>query len=311
MTRPPFVDAHVHLWDLDRLHYAWLSPPFGDDGPNGSVEAIAHTYLLDDYLAEARAWDVRGIVHVDAGADAASALAETEWLQGIADDRGLPSGIVAFAALDDPRVEALLEAHAAHASVRGIRHIVNWHPDPRRTYTPRDVTGEAAWASGFALLGKYGLSFDLQCYPAQMPGVAKLLARHPDTPVIVNHAGMGVDTDEAGVAAWRAGMKALAELPHVATKLSGFGFIHRGFDPERIRPYLLDAIDIFGTDRSLFASDFPTDRLFGSFDAHLDAYDALTAAFSDDERRALFGGNANRIYRLGLDLTSAGAPQET
>jgi len=44
----PFVDAHVHLWDLKRIHYPWLTPPFGSDGPNGSVEAIARDYLLDD-----------------------------------------------------------------------------------------------------------------------------------------------------------------------------------------------------------------------------------------------------------------------
>ena len=102
MTRIPFIDAHVHLWDLDRIAYPWLQPPFADDGPNGSVEPIAKTYLIDDYLADAAGWDVRGIVHIDAGADAGAALAETEWLQGMADARGMPNAIVAFAALDDP-----------------------------------------------------------------------------------------------------------------------------------------------------------------------------------------------------------------
>ena len=79
----------------------------------------------------------------------------------------------------------------AAANVRGIRHIVNWHADPSRSYTPRDVTGDAAWARGFGLLSKYGLSFDLQAYPGQFAGLARLIERHPETPVIVNHAGMG------------------------------------------------------------------------------------------------------------------------
>jgi len=302
MNPPPFVDAHVHLWKLDAIRYPWLSPPFSDRGPNGNVAAIARDYLLDDYLADARDWDVRGIVHVEAGVEPPAALAETRWLQTVANDRGLPNAIVAFAALDDPQVEGLIEAHAAHPAVRGIRHIVNWHVDPQRSYTPRDLTIDAAWQNGFGLLGRYGLSFDLQCYPGQMTTLARLFANHPDVPVVINHAGMPVESDAGEPALWRAGMRALAALPQVCVKLSGFGFIDRNWTIEQIRPYLLETIDIFGTGRSLFASDFPTDKLFGSFDRHLGAYRTIVADFSDDEQRDLFGRNANRIYKLGLEL---------
>ncbi|ATY32397.1 amidohydrolase family protein [Sphingomonas psychrotolerans] len=295
----PFIDAHVHLWDLDRISYPWLTPPFADDGPNGSVEPIAKTYLLDDYLADASGWDVRGIVHVDAGADASAALAETEWLQGVAAHRGAPNAIIAFAALDDPNVEAQLEAHAAHPNVRGIRHIVNWHPDPRRSYTPRDVTQDEAWAKGFGMLAKYGLSFDLQAYPGQFPGLARLIARHPETQVIINHTGMAVPGEWEQ---WRAGMAALAALPNVATKLSGMGFTHRPWSLDQARGYIREAIELFGADRAMFASDFPTDKLFGSFAKHLDAYAEITSDFMETERRGLWARNANRIYRLGLDV---------
>ena len=294
----PFVDAHVHLWDLGRIRYAWLTPPFADDGPNGNVAPIARTYLLDDYLAEAANWNVVGLVHVDAGAEAAQALDETVWLQGLADARGLPSGIVAFAALDDPEVDRLLAAHAAHGRVRGIRHIVNWHADPKRTYSARDVTRDEAWQRGFALLGRHGLSFDLQAYPGQFAALTRLIEQHPETQVIVNHAGMGVDGDED----WRAGMAALAALPNVAVKLSGFGFVRRPLDPAAIRARVLATIDLFGANRAMVASDFPTDRLFGSFDRTLGLLAEAVADFAGDERRALFAGNANRIYRLGLDV---------
>jgi len=298
--RLPFVDAHVHLWDLSHVRYPWLTPPFAEDGPNGSVEPIARDYGLDDYLADAGSWDVRGIVHVDAGADPADALKETDWLQATADARGMPNAIIAFAALNDPKVESLVAAHAERRSVRGIRHIVNWHPDPSRTYTPRDVTGDEAWAAGFALLGKYSLSFDLQAYPGQFPGLAPLIAKHPEVPVMINHAGMMVG--ETGREEWRTGMRALAAIPHVSVKISGIGFAFRPWTIEQIRSYVLETIELFGTDRAMFASDFPTDKLFGGFDQHLDAYNAIVADFSDDERRALFAGNANRLYRLGLTL---------
>ena len=301
-ARPPLVDPHVHLWDLQHIRYPWLTGPFDSDNPNGSVEAIAVDYPLDAYLADAGSWDVRGIVHIDAGADPADALKETQWLQAMADTRGMPTGIVAFAALDDPQVENLLAAHVEHANVRGIRHIINWHPDPARSYSPADVTTTSAWMRGFGLLKKFGLSFDLQAYPGQFAHLAALIAKHPDTQVILNHTGMALPGDPDGWDVWRRGMAALAALPNVAVKISGMGFTWRPWDADRARPYVLETIALFGTERAMFASNFPTDKLFGSFDQHFDAYDVITADFSADERAALFGGNANRIYRLGIDL---------
>lgn len=298
----PFVDAHIHLWDLAHIRYDWLSPPFSDDGPNGSVEAIARNYGVAEYRAALARWNVVGAVHVDAGAAAQSALRETQWLDGLAAIEGLPTGIVAFAALHDPDVDALLSAQAAHQRVKGIRHIVNWHGDPQRTYGPVDLTRDPAWQAGYGLLARHGLSFDLQCYPGQMPGLVPLIARHPDIPVIINHIGMPVLSDADGIGEWRRGMAALARLPHVAVKLSGMGFIRRDWTRETIASFIRETIDLFGVERCMFASDTPTDTLFAPVDRTMDAYHAIVADLPEADRRALFAGNANRLYRLGLDL---------
>jgi predicted TIM-barrel fold metal-dependent hydrolase len=95
-------------------------------------------------------------------------------------------------------------------------------------------------------------------------------------------------------------MRALAALPNVSVKLSGLGFVWRPFDTGEARDRVRQVIDIFGADRVMVASDFPTDRLFASFDDTMDALAAAVADFTLDERRALFAGNANRVYRLGL-----------
>lgn len=290
-----FVDAHVHLWQLERLRYPWLTPPFADDGPNGSVEAIATNYTLDDYFADAAGYPVEKIVHIDAGAHPDDALAETKWLQSLADDGGHPSAIIAFAALNDPDVERLLAAHSEHPNIRGIRHILNWHADPRRTYTPRNLLDDDAFAHGYALLAKYNLSFDLQIYPGQMKQAAALAAKHPDVPVILNHMGMPVDSD---LTEWREGLAALAALPHAAVKISGMGFVDRQWTMDSVRPLVLQAIEAFGPNACAFASDFPTDKLFNTYGKALDAYDDITKDFSDDERDALFAGTAERIYKI-------------
>lgn len=296
----PIVDPHQHLWDFTRQHYGWLMDSPLPSNPAGDCSLIARPYGLEDYQADVAGWNVIGTVHVDAGADAGQALDETRWLQEISDARGLPTGIVAYAALNQPlgELDVLLAAHRASPAVRGIRQIVNWHADPARTYGPRDLLEDEDWQAGFALLRRHDLSFDLQIYPSQMPEAARLAARHPDTQIILNHAGMPTDRDEAGLAAWRDGMALLAARPNVAVKISGLAMVDRTWTTESIRPFVLTTIDLFGPERAMFASNFPVDKLYGDFSRHYEAYDALTADFSDAERRRLFAGSAAAIYRL-------------
>jgi predicted TIM-barrel fold metal-dependent hydrolase len=302
MDAIPFVDAHMHLWDLSHLRYPWLTPPFADDGPNGSVEAIATDFDVGAYRRMLKDWNLVGAVHVDAGADPSHALDETAWLEQQAQAEGLPTAIVAFAALDQPDIADLLRMQSRTERVRGIRHIVNWHPDPRRSYTPRDLTCEDSWAAGYAALAAHALSFDLQCYPGQADALVPLIARHPDIPVAINHLGMPVLTDADGAAIWRSAMRSLARIDHVAVKLSGLGFIDPRWTTAQVRPFILEAIELFGPKRCMLASDAPTDSLFAPPERYLETYREVLDALSEDERCDVWGRTANRFYRLDLPI---------
>lgn len=293
------VDPHVHLWDLSRARYAWLQDDPLPNNPAGDMTPIAHrNYGLDDYRADIAGWRVDKIVHVECGLPRGEQLAETDWLQGLAADGEFPQGIVAGADLTDPDLDALLESHAARPNVRGIRQIVCWHADPTRTYTDRDLLRDPAWTAGFAKLKRHDLSFDLQLYPSQMAGAGILAARHPDTPLIVNHAGLPTDRDPAGMARWRDGLRLLAAHPQVSVKISGLGITDRAWTTESIRPVVLECIEAFGVERAMFASDFPVDKVHGDFNAVFAAFYAITADFSPDERDRLFAGTAEAIYRI-------------
>ena len=211
----PIIDPHHHLWDLERFSYPWLTVKPQPLSVAGDVAPIARSYTLDDYLADAAGHNLVKSVHVDAGFDPTQPIEETRWLQSVADQRGFPHGIVARAELNKPDVEAVLAAQAGFANVRGIRHIVNWHPDPAKTYIQRsDLLTDPAWLAGFALLKKYDLSFDLQLYPAQMAEAAQVAHNHPDTVIILNHAGMPVDRDaefDRAVAHGHAGARSRTE----------------------------------------------------------------------------------------------------
>jgi predicted TIM-barrel fold metal-dependent hydrolase len=94
------------------------------------------------------------------------------------------------------------------------------------------------------------------------------------------------------------GMTQLAACPNVAAKISGRGMLDHHWTVESIRPFVLGTIEVFGVERCAFASNFPVDSLFSGYDALWDAFKAITAGFSANERNAVFHDNAARLYRI-------------
>lgn len=293
------VDSHMHLWDLRSLKYPWLEHP----GTSfvGDASDLKHDYLIHDLLGEAKPVEVLKLVHVEANHDPADPVAETRWLQNVADNegRGMPNAIVAAADLSADNVQAVLEAHAAFSNTRGIRQILNVHDDTLYDYVGRHFMREPQWQKNFALLRTHDLSFDLQLYPSQMKDATELARAHPDTQFIVNHAGMFVDRSSVeGYRQWRDGMRLMASCPNIAVKISGLAMFDHQWSVESFRPYVLETIDAFGTDRSMFASNFPVDRLFATYAGLWNAYAAIVRDASAAEKEALFKSNAERIYRI-------------
>jgi predicted TIM-barrel fold metal-dependent hydrolase len=296
---PPVIDPHHHLWDLEHNPYPWLQTRPLAPRLEGDIEPIAKTYMLKDYLADVQNQNVVKSVHIECGWDPDDPVGETAWLQSVADQYGFPHGIVARAQLDTPDIEKILGGHAQYKNARGIRHIVCWHRDPVKSYVQRpDLLTDPQWRRGFRLLRRFGFSFDLQLYPSQMADAASLAQAHPETLIILDHAGMPVDRDETGIRTWRQGMGALAVLPNVVSKISGLGAFDWRWSADSIRPFVLETIEIFGVSRCMFASNFPVDKLYSDFDSLYAAFHSITAGFSAAEKQMLFHDNAIRYYRL-------------
>ena len=50
--------------------------------------------------------------------------------------------------------------------------------------------------------------------------------------------------------------------------------------------------------RTIFASNFPVDKLNGTFPQLMDALKAILQPFSKEEQRKFFADNARKFYRL-------------
>ena len=298
MTSLRIVDAHHHLWDLNHIHYPWLSNRPVGPSICGDITPITDNFTLDRYLAGFGRHNVVKSVHVEAGCDPEKAVEETAWLQGIADEHGYPHAIVAKVELHQSDAGAVIEKQASFANVRGIRQMINWHSDLSKVYAPENYLEHSTWLENFGLLARHGLSFDMQIYAGQMGQAYDLLKKHPDIPVVIDHSGMPVDRSMPDLKAWKAWLARLATLDHVFIKISGLGMVDHSWNVESIRPYLYTMIDLFGPKRAMFGSNFPVDRLYSSFETLFDAFDTVTSEFSADEREDLFAGTAERFYRI-------------
>jgi predicted TIM-barrel fold metal-dependent hydrolase len=66
---------------------------------------------------------------------------------------------------------------------------------------------------------------------------------------------------------------------------------------DALAPWLEHAIEAFGVDRCLFASNFPVDGMHGTFDELYATFAAVTDGLDDAAREKLFASNAERVYR--------------
>jgi len=165
----------------------------------------------------------------------------------------------------------------------------------------RDGAGsmdDPRWRDGFAHLADYKLSFDLQVPFWHLDQAAELATDFPSTQIILNHTGLPADRSPDGLAAWHRALEQLASRPNVAIKISGLGRAGLPWLVSDNREVILTAIEIFGVHRSMFASNFPVDRLCGSFQTIYGGFREIVSGFVQTDRGKLFYSNAARIYRL-------------
>ena len=244
-------------------------------------------YLAEDYIAETRKANVVKAIHVQAAIDSPDPVTETEWLQEAADRTGYPHGIVAHADLRDPGVEAVLERHCESPNMRGVRD-----------FSYGDYLVEPDFHRGFALLEKYNLISSMPSVWQDMEKLRDLANKFPNITIVVDHTGFPEERTPEYFQNWRRGAAIAATCDNIRWKISGLAMGDHDWTVDSIRPYVLTSIETFGVDRCFFATNWPVDWLWSTYDAVVDAYTEIVADFSIDEQKALFSTNAEELYRI-------------
>ena len=252
------VDAHQHFWDPASAEYPWMTD---------EVAVLRRRFGPDDLEPLLREHGVAGTVVVQAR----HSLDETRELLAIAAATPFVVGVVGWLDLTGHVEEQLGELGG---TLVGVRHLV--HDEPDGAWLLREDVQR-----GLAAVGEAGLAYDLLVRTRELPAAVETVRRHPGTKFVLDHAGKRPHEDES----WERHVRALADLPNVACKLSGL------LTEQKPAATAAQALEWFGPERCMFGSDWPVCLLAGNYG------DAL-ALMPDDEH--VLARTAIRTYGLEI-----------
>jgi predicted TIM-barrel fold metal-dependent hydrolase len=313
----PILDPHHHLWENREPPYGLAA--FTADAMSG------HDIRATVYIEALTQWYKHGPRHLrPVGETAFAATAGERALQS--GGPHIAAGIVAHGQLTvGDAVQEALEAHAeaGRGRFRGVRANLFWDADIDLgiAMPAKDLCTTASFRAGFARLAPLGLSCDIFAFYPNLPEIARLAARFPSTPIVLDHCAgpLGCPPyasrptemfDE-----WRTQVRAIAAYENVCIKIGGLGASHFGplmplglrkrpAPPGSrelaglMRPFVEECVAAFGTRRCMFESNFPVDKHDYGYGVFWNALKRLTRDYSASEKSDLFSQTAGRFYRI-------------
>lgn len=315
----PIIDPHHHLWDFPEHTYL-LKDILADTGSGHNVTATVFLECTACFRAD--------------GPEEMKPVGEVEFVNGIAamsasgayGPTRVAAGIMGLAELRlGARVEEVLQKQieVGGGRFKGIRYLSSWDDKDPNIHNGHTNPTQHMYADdmklheGFAVLGKLGLVFDAWCYHHTIPDLTKLARKFPNQPIVLDHCGgpLGLGyyasrKDEV-FADWSKSIRELAKCENVMIKLGGLGMRVNGFEFDKRpkpptseelakcwKPFIETCIEAFGPSRSMFESNFPVDKLSGSYAVYWNAFKRLAAGASKDEKAQLFSETARKFYSL-------------
>jgi len=271
------IDAHCHFWCLNQNDCTWPPP---------ELAAIHRDFLPDDWRREAQAVGIDTAIAVQSQPSGR----DTEWLLQLARGDARIAGVVGWVDLARRDAPECIAALALDPKLRGLRPMLQDLPED-------DWILQPAVTPAIEAMVAHALCFDALVHPRHLPHLLCFAERHPALRIVIDHAAK---PDIAGgtLEPWHAQIAALAEFPNVACKLSGLVTeAGNAWRPDDLRPYVGHLLATFGPRRLLWGSDWPVVNLAADYARWFDVADAL-AGLADDDRAALFGKNAARVYGI-------------
>jgi L-fuconolactonase len=274
----PIIDAHQHFWDPDNGDYGWLSGPF---------QPIRRVFAPADLRPAMQENEVAATVLVQTWHD----LNETRDFLRLAEQTAFVAGVVGWVDLTDPKVGEVLAALKAGPGGQwlvSVRHLLHEEPDPK-------------WLlRGLRAVADAGLAYDLVGKTVHLPAMIQTVADHPRLHFVLDHIAKP-EIKQGVTQPWASLMAELAaHRDHVWCKLSGMitEADWQTWSPSDLRPYIVEALRLFGPERCMFGTDWPVCLVAGSYGRVIEALRVNLDYLTEAQRDQIFGLSAVESYRL-------------
>ena len=275
------LDTHHHLWSYNADDYPWIP----------ANTPLAQNHLLVELEEATSLAGVTGTIAVQAR----QTNEESASLLKIADQSDLIRGVVGWIPLISENVDEDLELFSDNPKFVGIRHVLQDEPD---AYFLRDD-----FHRGLSKLPAHDLRYDILLYQHQIPVATKLVDRQPELGMIIDHIAKPKAQKGRVEHEWRSGMKELAKRENIlGVKFSGLATEfpkEDEIDPDTIRAYFEETLEIFGAERVMFGTDWPVCLLrLDSYRQWADTVIILSSSLSGDEKDLILKKNGETAYQL-------------
>jgi L-fuconolactonase len=279
------IDAHHHVWDLAARVQPWM---VGDQ-----MAPMRRNFGIEEFVAEATTHAIDASIVVQTVAD----VTETEELLDLAAGSSFVAGVVGWVDISAADVADQLDRLVSRPSGQwlvGIRSLVQYEPDP-------DWLSRPAVRAGMREVARRGLCNELLVVPHQLGAVLAAVIDVNESRFVIDHlAKPAIQSGDAAWQPWADQLDAVARCGNVSAKISGL-VTEAGWSTwtdEDLRPYLDHAIAAFGSDRLIFGSDWPVCTLAAPYAQIVRVAENFVNDLADEDRAAIFGGNAQRVYAL-------------
>lgn len=272
------IDSHVHFWKFDKDRDRWIT---------NEMKLLRQNYLPEQLTLTLNRNNVGGVIAVQAD----SSELETHFLIELANTHPIIKGVVGWVDLQQEGLESRLDYFSTYPILKGWRHIVQAEAD--------DFLLQPRFQRGVAFIQARNYAYDLLVYPRQLPAAVAFANTLANAPIILDHCAKPLIATKE-ITDWEKWIRQLALAPHVYCKLSGL-FTEtnwKSWSPADFYPYLDVVFDAFGTKRLLFGSDWPVMLLSGIYVQWKSLLEKYMEAFTEEEKEAVFSGNARHVYQL-------------